>query len=73
MGFFLTMLFGFELQTAEWGLNMMTTGAFTLREAERRAKQVQPRHSTMSGGKVLASGHSAVPWLADAALPWNRH
>ena len=26
-------------QTTEWGLNMMITGSFKLREAERRAKQ----------------------------------
>lgn len=29
------------MQTVEWGLNMLTTGAFTLREAERRAKQAR--------------------------------
>ena len=27
------------LQTTEWGLNMMITGSFKLREAERKAKQ----------------------------------
>ena len=27
------------LQTVEWGLNMMVSGAFKLREAERKAKQ----------------------------------
>jgi hypothetical protein len=43
------MLFGFELQTAEWGLNMMTTGAFTLREAERRAKQVRQAEPHVGG------------------------
>ena len=26
-------------QTTEWGLNMMVTGSFKLREAERKAKQ----------------------------------
>ena len=28
-----------SVQTTEWGLNMMTTGAQTLREAERKARQ----------------------------------
>lgn len=27
------------MQTVDWGLNMMTTGAQTLRDAERKAKQ----------------------------------
>ena len=66
------MLSDLTTQTAEWGLNMMTTGAFTLREAERRAKQVLSWHSTMSGERHgIRTPQCNVQWLSDAVLSWN--
>lgn len=42
-----------HVQTVEWGLNMLTTGAFTLRQAERRAKQVQQQQMCMQLCRLL--------------------
>jgi hypothetical protein len=50
----------------EWGLNMLTTGAFTLREAERRAKQVQQKQWCAQEASMLVKS-SADAWYVSIA------